>query len=122
MGLLGEELIMEYEKWYLKQEGKIKYVSQVRWVSKDEGNGAGYDIFSKDLSGKDKFIEVKTTKLSKKTPIYFSKNKLDFSITNQDRFYLYRLFSFEKDARMFIRQGALNQVCRAEAINYKGYF
>ena len=122
LGMQGEELAMEWEKWSLKREGKSKYANQVRWVSREEGDGLGYDILSKDPEGKDKFIEVKTTKLSKKTPIYFSKNELDFSVSNHDKFYLYRLFNFEKSPKMFIRQGALNQVCLAEPINYKGYF
>lgn len=122
LGMLGEELVVEYEKWHLKREGKSRYADQVRWIAREEGDGLGYDILSKDFAGNDKFIEVKTTKLTKKTPIYFSKNELDFSITNRDKFYLYRLFNFEKDARMFIRQGALNQICQTQAINFKGYF
>ncbi|GET22383.1 DUF3883 domain-containing protein [Prolixibacter denitrificans] len=122
LGMHGEELVMDWEKWNLKKEGKSRYADEVRWVSREEGDGLGYDILSKDLAGKDKFIEVKTTKLSKKTPIYFSKNELDFSVSNKEKFYLYRLFNFEKSPKMFIRQGALNQACLAEPINYRGYF
>lgn len=122
LGDLGEEMVVEYEKWNLKREGKSRYAAQVRWVAREEGDGLGYDVLSKDLAGNDKFIEVKTTKLTKKTPIYFSKNELDFSINHQDKFYLYRLFDFEKEARMFILRGALNQICQAQAINFKGYF
>lgn len=122
LGILGEELVFEYEKWNLIRIGKEKLAKKIRWISKDEGDGAGFDILSKSFDGKDKFIEVKTTKLSKNTPIYFSKNELDFSISEKDRYHLYRLFSFEKDAQMFILQGSLNQICRPEAISYKGYF
>jgi hypothetical protein len=122
LGVLGEELVLEFEKWNLIKSGKEKLAKQVRWVAREDGDGAGFDILSKDLSGKDKFIEVKTTKLTKKTPIYFSKNELDFSISEKERFHLYRLFSFEENAQMFMRQGALNQICHAEAINFKGYF
>ena len=122
LGVLGEELVLEFEKWNLSRQGKEKLDKQVRWISQEEGDGAGFDILSKDLTGKDKFIEVKTTKLTKNTPIYFSKNELDFSISEKERFHLYRLFSFEKNAQMFMRQGALTQICRAEAINFKGYF
>lgn len=122
LGILGEELVLEYEKWNLIRIGKEKLAKQIRWISKDEGDGAGFDILSKSFDGKDKFIEVKTTKLSKNTPIFFSKNELDFSISEKDRYHLYRLFSFEKDAQMFILQGSLNQICRPEAISYKGYF
>lgn len=122
LGSLGEEFVYDYEKWSLKQQGRNKFADQVRYVSKEEGDGAGFDILSKDLRGNDKFIEVKTTKLTQKTPIFFSKNELDFSISNKDKFYLYRLFSFEKEPHMFIKQGALNQICQSEALAFKGYF
>jgi len=122
LGILGEELVFEFEKWNLIRNGKDKLAKQIRWISKEDGDGAGFDILSKNLDGKDKFIEVKTTKLSKNTPIFFSKNELDFSITEKDRFHLYRLFSFEKDAQMFMLQGSLNQICRAEPVSFKGYF
>ena len=122
LGILGEELVFEYEKWNLIRNGKEKLANQIKWISRDEGDGAGFDILSKNFDGKDKFIEVKTTKLSKNTPIFFSKNELDFSISENDRFHLYRLFSFEKDAQMFMLQGSLNQICKSEAISFKGYF
>lgn len=122
LGMLGEELVFEYEKWNLIKNGKEKFAEQVRWISKEEGDGAGFDILSKNFNGKDRFIEVKTTKLSKNTPIYFSKNELEFSVKEKDNFHLYRLFSFEKDAQMFMLQGALDQICRAEPISFKGYF
>lgn len=122
LGVLGEELVLEFEKWYLIRNGKEKLANQVRWIAQEEGDGAGFDILSKSLNGMDKFIEVKTTKLSKNTPIYFSRNELDFSLSEKERFHLYRLFSVEQNAQMFMRQGALDRICRAEAINFKGYF
>jgi hypothetical protein len=122
LGILGEELVFEYEKWNLIRNGKEKLANQIKWISRDEGDGAGFDILSKNFDGRDKFIEVKTTKLSKNTPIFFSKNELDFSISEKDSFHLYRLFSFEKDAQMFMLQGSLNQICKSEAISFKGYF
>ncbi len=60
-------------------QGKEKFAEQVRWISKEKGDGAGFDILSRNLNGTDKYIEVKTTKLAKETPIFFSKNELDFS-------------------------------------------
>lgn len=122
LGILGEELVLEYEKWHLINYGKEKLAEQIRWISKEEGDGAGFDILSRNLNGTDKYIEVKTTKLGKETPIFFSKNELDFSISEKDRYHLYRLFSFEKDVQMFMLKGSLNQICRPEPISYKGYF
>lgn len=122
LGFLGEELVMEFEKWHLINAGKEKLAEQIRWISKEEGDGAGFDILSRNLNGTDKYIEVKTTKLGKETPIFFSKNELDFSVEKSTDFHLYRLFNFEEQARMFIRNGALNQICNSVPISFKGYF
>lgn len=122
LGLLGEELVMEFEKWHLINAGKEKLAEQIRWISKEEGDGAGFDILSRNLNGTDKYIEVKTTKLGKETPIFFSKNELDFSVEKSSDFHLYRLFDFEEQARMFTRNGALNLICNSVPISFKGYF
>lgn len=122
LGFLGEELVMEFEKWHLINAGKEKLAEQIRWISKEEGDGAGFDILSRNLNGTDKYIEVKTTKLAKETPIFFSKNELDFSVENSGNFHLYRVFNFEEQARMFTRNGALNQICNAVPVSFKGYF
>jgi hypothetical protein len=122
LGTLGEELVIEFEKWQLRKQGKEKFADQVRWISKEEGDGTGFDILSRNLNGTDKYIEVKTTKLAKETPIFFSKNELDFSVENSGNFHLYRVFNFEEQAKMFTRNGALNQICRPVPISFKGYF
>jgi len=122
LGLLGEELVIRFEKWHLIHQGKEKLAEQVRWISKEEGDGAGFDILSRNLNGTDKYIEVKTTKLAKETPIFFSKNELDFSVNNSRNFHLYRLFNFEEQAKMFMKNGALNQICRSVPVFFKGYF
>jgi len=122
LGFLGEELVIEFEKWNLIHQGKEKFAEQVRWISKEEGDGAGFDILSRNFNGTDKYIEVKTTKLAKETPIFFSKNELDFSVENSGNFHLYRVFNFEEQAKMFMRNGALNQICRSVPVSFKGYF
>lgn len=120
LGASGEELVIEYEKWDLIRNGKKKFADQIRWISKEEGDGAGFDILSKNLNGKDKYIEVKTTKLGKETPFFFSRNELLFSQEHAEYYNLYRLFNFEDDAKMFIRKGGLDSICHTTPINYKG--
>jgi len=120
LGNSGEELVLEYEKWSLIRSGKEKFAEQIRWISKEEGDGAGFDILSKQLNGKDKYIEVKTTKLGKETPFYFSGNELNFSQNHSDYYHLYRLFNFEDDAKMFIRNGGLDTICHITPINFRG--
>jgi hypothetical protein len=122
LGKSGEEFVLHYEKWNLNQIGKEKLADQVRWISQEEGDGSGFDILSKNLNGSDKYIEVKTTKLGKETPFYFTKNELDFSVEHRSEFHLFRLFNFEQDAKMFIKNGSLNTICNSVPTTYKGYF
>ena len=122
LGIFGEELVLKYEKWNLIKVGKEKLADQVRWISNEEGDGVGFDILSRNLNGTDKYIEVKTTRLGKDTPIFFSNNELQYSINNSVNFHLYRIFNFEKDTKMFLKNGALNKICTSVPISYKGFF
>jgi len=122
LGLLGEQLVLEYEKWSLIQIGKEKLAEQVRWISQEEGDGTGFDILSRNIDGTDKYVEVKTTRLGKETPFFFSRNELLFSIKHTNSFNLVRLFSFEDNAKMFIKNGGLDAICNSVPMTFKGYF
>jgi hypothetical protein len=122
LGELGEEFVLHYEKWALIQAGKENLAEQVEWVSKEEGDGAGFDILSKNKNGSDKYIEVKTTRLGKETPFFFSRNELDFSQKNFEKYHLFRLYDFESKARMFTLNGSLDMVCHSSPVLFKGYF
>ena len=122
LGRYGEEIVLNYEKWNLIRIGKEKLADEVKWISRDEGDGAGFDILSKNTNGKDKYIEVKTTKLGKETPFFFSRNELLFSMNRSNDFYLYRIFNIEEKAKMFIKNGDLNTICFSVPQSYKGYF
>jgi len=88
----------------------------------EDGDGAGFDILSRNLDGTDKYIEVKTTKHGKNTPIFFSRNEGLFSQQKSNAFHLYRLFNFEKVAQMFVRKGPLDTICTSLPITFKGFF
>ena len=122
LGLYGEEIVIEYEKWKLIELGKDKLADKIEWISKVEGDGAGFDILSKNLNGSDKYIEVKTTRLGKETPFFFSSNELQFSINKASDYHLYRLFNAENDLKLFQKNGALNSICKFVPTMYKGYF
>jgi len=122
LGLFGEELVIEYEKWNLIKLGKDNLADKIEWVSKEIGDGAGFDILSKNLNGTDKYIEVKTTRLGKETPFFFSSNELQFSINKASHYHLYRLFNAEIDIKLFQKNGALNSICKSVPTMYKGYF
>lgn len=121
LGLLGEQLVIDYEKWFLNKTGKEHLADRIEWISKND-DGAGFDILSFNTNGTDKYIEVKTTKLGKETPFFFSKNELHFSQKKEDQYHLYRLFHFDSNAKIFTKQGSLDTICNSEAVSYRGWF
>lgn len=122
LGEKGEQLVLKYEKWRLIKAGKDSLAEKIEWVSKDKGDGMGFDILSKRENGKDMFIEVKTTKLAKETPIYFSRNEWKFAQLKSKDFFLYRVFNFKEDPKIFIKQGDYESFCRPIPQSFKGYF
>jgi hypothetical protein len=102
--------------------GKDNLADKIEWVSKEQGDGAGFDILSKNLNGTDKYIEVKTTRLGKETPFFFSSNELQFSINKASHYHLYRLFNAERDIKLFQKNGSLDSICKSVPTMYKGYF
>lgn len=121
-GNFGEKIVMEYEKWRLLREGKDSLAERIEWVSQTQGDGLGFDILSKNTNGTDRYIEVKTTKLTKEAPIFFTKNEYDFSLANKNNYFLYRVFNLKQDPRLFMMGGAFDDFCSYRAVKFKGYF
>jgi hypothetical protein len=122
IGASGEKLVMEYERWRLISQGKESLADQIEWVSQTQGDGLGFDILSRNTNGTDRFIEVKSTKLTKEAPIFFSKNEFDFSSANKANYFLYRIFNLKNDPKLFIKNGSFQDFCHYEPVKYKGYF
>lgn len=122
LGQQGEELAMAYERTLLINAGKETLADRIEWVSRDQGDGLGFDILSKNLNGTDKYIEVKTTKLSKETPFFFTSNELIFSIRNEANFHLYRIYDFSLQPKMFNLNGRYDHFCNISPTQYKGMF
>ncbi len=121
LGLKGEQIALAYEKWRLKKIGKESWIERIEWISQSD-DSAGFDILSKNENGTDRYIEVKTTKLNKEAPIFFSRNELKFSQKKYNNFHLYRVFNFAQDPKIFCLNGSFDSFCKKEALNYKGYF
>jgi hypothetical protein len=101
LGAAGERLIFEREIELLTAADRLDLANKVEWTSQEKGDGAGYDIKSFRLDGGDKFIEVKTTNGSKRTPFYISDNELEFSNDAAQHYQLSRLYDFRKGARLY---------------------
>ena len=122
LGEYGEQLVFDYEKWRLIKVGKEKLAESIEWVSKEKGDGLGYDILSKNNNGTDRFIEVKTTKLAKETPFYFSRTEWKFALSKDKDFFLYRVFNFNEMPKIFIKRGNYESFCNIIATTFKGVF
>lgn len=122
IGDSGEELIIKYEKWRLNNEGKSNLADKIEWVSKEKGDGLGYDILSKNKNGTDRYIEVKSTRLRKETPIFFSKTEYEFSKIKTDQYWLYRVFNIQSSPKMFLANGRFDDFCTIEPVSFKGHF
>lgn len=120
LGLLGEELVIQYEKWRLINSGNKKLVEKIEWVSKEYGDGAGFDILSRNENGSDRYIEVKTTKLGELTPFYFSRNELKFSQKKSNKYFLYRVFKYNQSPNLFVKNGSFDEICKYEPTNFIG--
>jgi len=122
LGFSGEQFVFDYEGWRLKDIGRGDLVDQIEWVSRQRGDGAGYDILSRNADGSDRFIEVKTTKLPKESPIFVSVNEVFFAASHAEDFYLYRVFNFNSQKKLFIRQGNYEDFCFLRPVVFKGMF
>ncbi len=101
LGEAGERMVFEHEIDFLMKSNRPDLAKKVEWTSQERGDGAGYDIKSFGLDGADKFIEVKTTNGSKRTPFFISDNELIFSREAARRYCLRRLYDFRKEAKLY---------------------
>ena len=95
LGLHGETLVVEHEKRVLRSLGKHMLSERVEHVSVTRGDGLGYDVVSFEPSGKEKFIEVKTTNYGKYTPFFLTPNEVQVSSEIDDQYHLYRLYNLK---------------------------
>lgn len=103
---------MGYERQRLVRAGRDDLAHRVRHVSQEQGDGLGYDIASFDVGGKPRFIEVKTTRRPSGARFYVSRNEVEFSREEKDRFSLYRVSNFTSDsAKIFTLDGAIDDTC-----------
>lgn len=118
LGLAGEEMILRFEYERLWRAGQRTLANRIEHVSKTKGDHLGYDIHSFEKDGRDRLIEVKTTRFGAMTPFFVSRNELAVSIDLQGEYQLYRLFRFFKKPKLFVLGGSLGSTCELEPINF----
>jgi hypothetical protein len=119
LGRSGEEWAVGYEAHRLVSLGLDYLAAEIDWVADRLGDGAGYDIRSLEVEGDSRFIEVKTTNGPELTPFYVSRGELEFSEEAASEYWLYRIFNFRKDPRLYILQGELHRHYELEPVDYR---
>lgn len=122
VGLAGEELVIKFEKARLISLNLEKFADRIEHVSVEKGDGAGFDIRSFDVSGKDLFIEVKTTRFRKEAPFFISSNEVSFSRSKADNYALYRVYRLTKSPKLFALRGDVSKHCHLSPTIYRGSF
>lgn len=118
LGLAGEEFALSYEHYRLYSFGKKDLAERIEHVSKTKGDGAGYDILSYDVTGRERFIEVKTTAFGKETPFFISRGELRFAKEYENGFHIYRLFDFRREPKLFDLPGSPEKHCNLNPVTY----
>jgi hypothetical protein len=93
--------------------------AKVAWVSKDTGDGYGYDVSSFDANGEQIFIEIKTTNGPKTSPFYISEAELAVSEVEGKKYRLYRVFDFSQKPYVFELAGPLRKRLSLAVANYR---
>lgn len=101
LGKAGEAFVVDVERRRLLQYGRSDLAREVRWISVEEGDGAGYDVLSFDHGGRERLIEVKTTNGSATTPFFLTRNEREVSTERPIDWRIYRVHLFTKEPRIF---------------------
>ncbi|HEY9143671.1 MAG TPA: DUF3883 domain-containing protein [Arenimonas sp.] len=119
LGLAGELFVLEFEARRLHALGKKALSDRVEHVSRTRGDGLGYDVLSFEESGREIFVEVKTTTNSLLTPFFISAGEVRFSKDNPEEFRLARVFDFRERPRMYIVPGAIDAGFTLNPVTYR---
>ncbi|MBP7825495.1 MAG: DUF3883 domain-containing protein [Verrucomicrobia bacterium] len=118
LGLAGEKLVLEFEHKRLWQAGKKELANRIEHVADTAGDHLGFDIKSFETDGRDRLIEVKTTRFGALTPFFASKNEVEVSTAREAEYQLYRLFKFTEQPKLFVLPGSLRKTCSLDPIQF----
>jgi hypothetical protein len=120
LGNAGEEFVVRFEQERLIAARQERLASAVEHVSRSRGDGLGYDILSFEDNGRERLIEVKTTRYGRHTPFFITRNEVQASDRHAEQYALYRVFRFREDPRLFMLPGSVRSSCRLDPISFEG--
>lgn len=120
LGTAGERAVLVRERNFLTRAGEHSLASRVEHLSQTIGDGLGFDIRSFEADGTERLIEVKTTRLGAHWPMIVSRNEVDVSAIEGERYHLYRLHDFRPESiRFYTLRGDLRETCQLVPETYK---
>jgi hypothetical protein len=122
LGKAGEALIVDFERRRLAAAERQDLAKRVRWVAQEDGDGAGYDVLSFDLAGRERLIEVKTTYGVQRTPFFLTNNERLLAEERPDEFRIFRLYEFGEAPRLFKLKPPLQSAVILEPATYRASF
>ena len=122
LGRAGEERVLRHEKAVLNRAGRADLAESVKWVSDEEGDGAGYDIRSFTTDGRPRLIEVKTTNGWERTPFYITRNERLVAESRPGEWRMMRLWNFARGPRAFELHPPLERYVAFQATSYEARF
>ena len=122
LGRAGEERVLAYERSVLRSAGRDDLARKVRWVSEEDGDGAGYDIASFEQDGRSRLIEVKTTNGWDRTPFHITRNELAVAEERRAEWCLFRLWNFSREPKAFELRPPLDAHVSLTATSYRASF
>jgi hypothetical protein len=112
LGSAGEEFVVDLERKRLNDANRPELARCIRWVAREEGDGAGYDVLSFDNLSQPRLIEVKTTNGSARTPFFLSRNEFEVASEKPDQWRIYRVHLFASEPRVFTIAPPLDRLLR----------
>jgi hypothetical protein len=122
LGRAGEEFVVDLERRLLAEADRADLARKVRWVAAEDGDGAGYDVFSFSLNGVPRFIEVKTTNGSARTPFFLTRNEWEVATARASQWRIYRVHLFARRPRVFTIEPPLENAVRLTPHTWRASF
>jgi hypothetical protein len=108
IGQAGENWVINYERNYLTIKGKSQLAERISRISETNVT-AGYDVLSFELDNSEKFIEVKTTALSKAN-FFISANELEIAQQLNGSYWIYFVSEIYGEPKLFTIQDPTREI------------
>lgn len=109
LGDKGENIVVEYEKNRLINEGREDLAKKVMTTKDFAGNAEKFDILSYEKDGTERYIEVKTTTGGLSCQFHISEKEVEFSNEFGSQYYLYRVYNVNKVPCIKIMPGPIDR-------------